>query len=107
MYTSYRESNEATHVAGTDYYGDTFFQNAGSSLSPYVIQCILGGVSVAGTIPALYLIDTWGRRRVNPVSCNGQRVLTTTYFVVSAYWCCDGGRLCPDREYCNLLWLHR
>ncbi|KAJ7045135.1 general substrate transporter [Mycena alexandri] len=45
------------------YYGDTFFKSAGTDLSPYVIQTILGGVSVAGTIPALYLIETWGRRR--------------------------------------------
>ncbi|KAJ6606815.1 general substrate transporter [Mycena sp. CBHHK59/15] len=45
------------------YYGDTFFKSAGTDLSPYVIQTILGGVSVAGTIPALILIETWGRRR--------------------------------------------
>ncbi|CCL98892.1 uncharacterized protein FIBRA_00899 [Fibroporia radiculosa] len=45
------------------YYGDTFFKSAGTTLSPYVIQTILGAVSVAGTLPALYLIDTWGRRR--------------------------------------------
>ncbi|TRM61582.1 general substrate transporter [Schizophyllum amplum] len=45
------------------YYGDTFFESAGTELSPYVIQCILGGVSVAGTIPALILIERWGRRR--------------------------------------------
>jgi hypothetical protein len=54
-----------------DYYGDTFFQSAGTtyvtlpsfideiaeslplSLDPYSIQTILGGVSVIGTIPAL------------------------------------------------------
>jgi SP family sugar:H+ symporter-like MFS transporter len=45
------------------YYGDTFFQSAGSQLSPYVIQVILGAVSVVGTVPALYLIESWGRRR--------------------------------------------
>ncbi|KAJ7511845.1 general substrate transporter [Mycena galericulata] len=45
------------------YYGDTFFKSAGTDLSPYVIQVILGAVSVAGTIPALVLIETWGRRR--------------------------------------------
>ncbi|KAK7680557.1 hypothetical protein QCA50_016339 [Cerrena zonata] len=44
------------------YYGDTFFQSAGTELSPYVIQTILGAVSVVGTVPALYLIETWGRR---------------------------------------------
>ncbi|KAG5352739.1 hypothetical protein C0989_000784 [Termitomyces sp. Mn162] len=63
------------------YYGDTFFQSAGTELSPYVIQVILGAVSVVGTVPALVrslivdeksslahsspqrLIETWGRRR--------------------------------------------
>ncbi|KAB5589324.1 Low-affinity glucose transporter HXT3 [Ceratobasidium theobromae] len=45
------------------YYGDTFFKSAGTSLSPYIIQIILGGVSFVGTVPALYLIETWGRRR--------------------------------------------
>jgi len=45
------------------YYGDTFFKSAGSTLSPYVIQTFLGAVSVAGSIPALYLIEAWGRRK--------------------------------------------
>ncbi|QRV92065.1 Sugar (and other) transporter [Ceratobasidium sp. AG-Ba] len=45
------------------YYGDTFFKSAGTELSPYVIQIILGAVSLVGTVPALYLIETWGRRR--------------------------------------------
>ncbi|KAF9558302.1 sugar transporter [Agrocybe pediades] len=45
------------------YYGDTFFQSAGTALSPYAIQTILGAVSVVGTIPALRIIETWGRRR--------------------------------------------
>ncbi|KAK7040174.1 hypothetical protein VNI00_009980 [Paramarasmius palmivorus] len=44
------------------YYGDTFFAEAGTGLDPYSIQAILGGVSVVGTIPALYLIEAWGRR---------------------------------------------
>ncbi|KAF8917917.1 hypothetical protein CPB85DRAFT_1249955 [Mucidula mucida] len=45
------------------YYGDTFFKSAGTELSPYVIQTILGAVSVVGTVPALYIIEAWGRRR--------------------------------------------
>ncbi|PSS02341.1 hypothetical protein PHLCEN_2v4034 [Hermanssonia centrifuga] len=44
------------------YYGDTFFQSSGTQLSPYVIQTILGAVSVAGTVPALYMIESVGRR---------------------------------------------
>lgn len=39
-----------------------------SRLSPYVIQTILGAVSVVGTVPALYLIEAWGRRRVSEYS---------------------------------------
>lgn len=31
-------------------------------LDPYSIQAILGGVSVVGTVPALYLIESMGRR---------------------------------------------
>jgi SP family sugar:H+ symporter-like MFS transporter len=45
------------------YYGDTFFKSAGTDLDPYVIQTILGAVSVVGTVPALYLIESWGRRK--------------------------------------------
>lgn len=40
----------------SDYYGDTFFKSAGTQLSPYVIQVILGGVSVAGTIPCMVCV---------------------------------------------------
>jgi len=46
------------------YYGDTFFQSAGTPLSPYSIQTILGAVSVAGTVPSLVLIETIGRRNL-------------------------------------------
>ncbi|CDO77278.1 hypothetical protein BN946_scf184753.g28 [Trametes cinnabarina] len=45
------------------YYGDTFFKSANTPLDAYDIQAILGGVSVVGTIPALYLIEAWGRRK--------------------------------------------
>ncbi|KAL0068408.1 hypothetical protein AAF712_004486, partial [Marasmius tenuissimus] len=45
------------------YYGPTFFSAARTGLDPLGIQAILGGVSVAGTIPALYLIEAWGRRK--------------------------------------------
>lgn len=56
-----------------DYYGDTFFKSAGTTLSPYVIQIILGAVSLVGTVPALYLIETWGRRRVRVFSSASTR----------------------------------
>ncbi|KIY65663.1 general substrate transporter [Cylindrobasidium torrendii FP15055 ss-10] len=45
------------------YYGDTYFKSAGTTLSPYAIQTILGGVSLVGTIPALASIERMGRRQ--------------------------------------------
>ncbi|KZO93465.1 general substrate transporter [Calocera viscosa TUFC12733] len=44
------------------YYGDTFFRSANLDMSAYVIQVILGGVSVAATIPGMYVVEKWGRR---------------------------------------------
>lgn len=65
-------------------------------LSPYVIQTILGAVSVAGTVPALILIETWGRRRVST------QILTTRFvasdpYVVASYRCFMGSRVCNNR----------
>lgn len=54
------------------YYGDTFFESAGTELSPYVIQVILGAVSVVATIPALYLVETLGRRKLLLVGATWQ-----------------------------------
>ncbi|VDC04259.1 unnamed protein product [Peniophora sp. CBMAI 1063] len=45
------------------YYGDTFFKAAGTTMSPYVIQVVLGAVSVAGTFPAFVAIERLGRRK--------------------------------------------
>ncbi|KAG2035648.1 general substrate transporter [Suillus americanus] len=56
------------------YYGDTFFQSAGAGLSPYIIQTVLGAVSVVGTLPALYFIEAWGRRKSLLLGAAGQAV---------------------------------
>ncbi|KAJ3895370.1 general substrate transporter [Lentinula edodes] len=56
------------------YYGDTFFQSAGTQLSPYVIQVILGAVSVVGTVPALWAIERVGRRRLLLIGAAWQAV---------------------------------
>lgn len=40
------------------------FSSCNGRLSPYIIQTVLGAVSVVGTLPALYFIETWGRRKV-------------------------------------------
>lgn len=64
------------------YYGDTFFQSAGAGLSPYVIQTILGAVSVIGTVPALYFIETWGRRKSLLLGASGQAICALIVAVV-------------------------
>lgn len=45
------------------YYGAIFFASAGTGLNSYEIQVVLGGVSFALIFPALYLIETMGRRK--------------------------------------------
>lgn len=64
------------------YYGDTFFQSAGAGLSPYIIQTILGAVSVVGTLPALYFIETWGRRKSLLLGASTQAVCALIVAVV-------------------------
>lgn len=78
FYCQFLSSSRYPHqidIRFLDYYGDTFFQSAGTSLNPFVIQVILGGVSLAATIPALRLIETWGRRRVSPAIPAFDRIL--------------------------------
>lgn len=48
------------------------------SLSPYVIQTILGAVSVVGTVPALYFIEAWGRRKVRSCAKIRQNSISRT-----------------------------
>lgn len=64
------------------YYGDTFFQSAGAGLSPYIIQTVLGAVSVVGTLPALYFIETWGRRKSLLLGASTQAVCALIVAVV-------------------------
>jgi SP family sugar:H+ symporter-like MFS transporter len=46
------------------YYGPTFFEPAGTNLSSLEVQLMLGGVSLAATIPALWALDKIGRRKM-------------------------------------------
>ncbi|KAG8852123.1 hypothetical protein FRB96_008924 [Tulasnella sp. 330] len=80
------------------YYGDTFFKSAGTTLSPYVIQVILGAVSVAGTVPALYLIETWGRRRSLLTGAAIQAVCALIAGLVGHYFVPVGTDLKPVSE---------
>jgi len=67
------------------YYGDTFFRSAGSPLSAYVIQVLLGGVSVVGTIPGMYVIEAWGRRRALLIGAVAQAICALIVGLVGHY----------------------
>ncbi|UOH85377.1 hypothetical protein LQV05_002199 [Cryptococcus neoformans] len=45
------------------YYGPVFFESADVPLSAYSIQAILGGISLATVIPAMWTIEHLGRRK--------------------------------------------
>ncbi|KAH7319378.1 general substrate transporter [Rhexocercosporidium sp. MPI-PUGE-AT-0058] len=45
------------------YYGTSFFTNSGIH-NPFVVSMITSAVNVASTFPGLYLVETWGRRRL-------------------------------------------
>jgi predicted nucleotidyltransferase len=49
------------------YYGPVFFERAGVDLDSYSIQAILGGVSLAMVIPAMWTIEHVGRRKVSRI----------------------------------------
>jgi sugar porter (SP) family MFS transporter len=78
------------------YYGDIFFENAGAGLSPYVIQTILGAVSVVGTLPALYFIEAWGRRKSLLLGAFGQAVCAFIVALVGHYGLAPSGTPTSD-----------
>ena len=45
------------------YYGTSFFKNSGIH-NPFVISMITSAVNVSSTFPGLYLVETWGRRKL-------------------------------------------
>ncbi|KAG4442475.1 hypothetical protein IFR05_002077 [Cadophora sp. M221] len=45
------------------YYGTSFFTNSGIH-NPFVVSMITSAVNVGSTFPGLYLVETWGRRRL-------------------------------------------
>jgi SP family sugar:H+ symporter-like MFS transporter len=45
------------------YYGTSFFKNSGIK-NPFVTSMITAAVNVGSTFPGLYLVETWGRRRL-------------------------------------------
>ncbi|GAA6007266.1 hypothetical protein JCM10207_001564 [Rhodosporidiobolus poonsookiae] len=45
------------------YYGATFFQQTGTGLNAFQIQAIMGSVALLFVFPALWIVDSFGRRK--------------------------------------------
>lgn len=52
------------------YYGTSFFHGAGIS-SPFLIALITNVVNVVSTVPGLFVVETWGRRKLLLVGATG------------------------------------
>lgn len=86
------------------YYGTTFFSGAGMSNS-FLISMIINIVNFVSTFPALFIIESWGRRRVLIVgaiamavcqlliaaftAAAGDEMKTTAHQILVAFICVD------------------
>lgn len=52
------------------YYGTTFFTSAGVS-DPFLISLVMNVINVVSTIPGLFVVETWGRRKLLLVGAMG------------------------------------
>nr|AAA99806.1 RCO3 [Neurospora crassa] len=55
------------------YYGTTFFNNAGVG-NPLKISLIMQVINTASTIPGLFVVESWGRRRLLMVGAIGMAI---------------------------------
>jgi SP family sugar:H+ symporter-like MFS transporter len=55
------------------YYSTTFFDGAGVD-SPYIKSLIINIINVVSTFPGLFVIESWGRRRLLMVGASGMAV---------------------------------
>jgi len=74
------------------YYGTSVFASINTSLDSYVSQIIFGTLDVVGTIPGLYCLDRFGRRRT---MITGALVMGFAYL---CYACIGRYALYPDNN---------
>ncbi|KAI0452832.1 general substrate transporter [Xylaria acuta] len=55
------------------YYGTTFFEGAGV-VNPFTISLVLNIINVVSTVPGLFVVESWGRRRLLIVGSIGMAV---------------------------------
>lgn len=66
------KSERSSNCRRRYYYGPTFFAQSHTGLNSYEIQLLLGGVTFVGTIPALWLIEKLGRRKMLFIGTAGE-----------------------------------
>ncbi|KAI1465530.1 hexose transporter [Daldinia caldariorum] len=64
------------------YYGTTFFTTAGVS-DPFLISLVMNVINVVSTIPGLFVVETWGRRKLLIVGALGMAVCQLVIAVFS------------------------
>ncbi|KAI8947209.1 general substrate transporter [Xylaria longipes] len=55
------------------YYGTTFFEGAGV-ISPFTISLVLNIINVVSTVPGLFVVESWGRRKLLIVGSIGMAI---------------------------------
>ncbi|KAH8159637.1 hypothetical protein CIB48_g8614 [Xylaria polymorpha] len=55
------------------YYGTTFFEGAGV-VNPFIISLVLNIINVVSTVPGLFVVETWGRRKLLIVGSIGMAI---------------------------------
>ncbi len=63
------------------YYGNTFFKRAGVD-DPHLISLIIQVINVVSTLPGLFVVESWGRRRLLIVGAIGMAICQ---LLVAAY----------------------
>ncbi|KAJ8122400.1 hypothetical protein ONZ43_g1396 [Nemania bipapillata] len=68
------------------YYGTTFFLGAGVS-NPFTISLVLNVINVVSTVPGLFVVESWGRRKLLIVGSIGMAIcqLVIAIFSTVAY----------------------
>ncbi|KAI1114964.1 general substrate transporter [Nemania sp. NC0429] len=68
------------------YYGTTFFLGAGVN-NPFIISLVLNVINVVSTVPGLFVVESWGRRKLLIVGSIGMAIcqLVIAIFSTVAY----------------------
>ncbi|KAI1806593.1 hexose transporter [Daldinia bambusicola] len=64
------------------YYGTTFFTTAGVS-DPFLISLVMNVINVVSTVPGLFVVESWGRRKLLIVGALGMAVCQLVIAVFS------------------------